>query len=119
MLTHNGRRFRLYPWKVKYQDSRGNDKEKWALPSKEWWESTAQRHNFTVDFEEVELTEEQQKRYDQIKERDIPEHFRTICIDYILDGELPGGNHALRDIEIEQEQEDQDDLLTDILLGRV
>ena len=120
MLTHNGRRFRLYPWKVKYKDNKGNEKKKWALPDKEWWESTANRQGFEVEFEKSELTEEQQRRYENIKNIDIPEHFRTICIDYILNGDFPDGFlHQLREVELKEEQEDQDDLITDILLGRV
>ena len=37
MLQHSGRRFRLYPHKAKFTDRHGNQKQKWALPSKEWW----------------------------------------------------------------------------------
>ena len=120
MLQHNGRRFRLYPWKAKFTDKHGQEQEKWALPNKEWWQSVAERHGFEVEFEEVTLMEEQQARYEEIRQIDIPEQFRSHCIDYIMDGDFPDGFvHYLREIELKQEQEDQDDLLTDILLGKV
>ena len=89
MLQHSGRRFRLYPHKAKFTDRHGNQKEKWALPSKEWWESTANKHGFEVEFKEIELSEEQQRRYELIRQIDAPEQFRTDAIDFILEGELP------------------------------
>ena len=120
MLQHDGKRFRLYPWKAKYKNTHGQQKEKWALPSKEWWRSASERHGFDVEFEEVELTEEQKERYENIRRIDISESFRNMCIDYILEGDFPDGFlHHLREVELKQEQEDQDDLLTDILLGKV
>ena len=90
MLQHDGRRFKLYPWKAKYTDSHGNEKQKWALPSKEWWQTASERHGFEVEFEEVELTEEQQERYELIRQMESPESFRTDAIEYILEGILPG-----------------------------
>jgi len=89
MLQHSGRRFRLYPHKAKFTDRHGQQKEKWALPSKEWWESTASKHGFEVEFEEIELSEEQQARYELIRQMDVPESFRTDAIDFILEGTLP------------------------------
>ncbi len=89
MLQHDGRRFKLYPWKAKYKNTHGQQKEKWALPSKEWWESTASKHGFEVEFEEIELSEEQQRRYELIRQINAPESFRTDAIDFILDGKLP------------------------------
>ena len=89
MLQHSGRRFRLYPHKAKFTDRHGQQKEKWALPSKEWWQSASQRHGFEVEFEEVTLTEEQQKRYELIRQINAPESFRTDAINFILEGELP------------------------------
>ena len=109
MLQHDGRRFKLYPWKAKYQGKNGNQKEKWALPDKAWWESAAERQGFQVEFEEIELTEEQQERYNQVRSLNIPEQFRTDCINYILDDVFPEGFiHYLRDIELAQEQKQQD-----------
>ena len=89
MLQHDGRRFRLYPYKAKFVDRNGNEKVKWALPSKEWWESTASKHGFEVEFEEIELSEEQQRRYELIRQMEAPEGFRTDAIDFILEGTLP------------------------------
>ena len=89
MLIKKGNRFELYPHKVKYIQ-RGEEYEQWALPNKEWWTDFADRweHTEIIEFVEVELTEEQQARYEQIK-YDIPEAFREACIEYILDGKFP------------------------------
>ena len=114
MLQHDGRRFRLYPWKAKYENTYGQQKEKWALPSKEWWESSAERQGFEVEFEEVELTEKQQERYEQIRRVDMPEQFRGICMDYILEGDFPEGFiHSLREIEIAEYEKEQGQDLSD------
>ena len=91
MLQHDGRRFKLYPWKAKYKNTHGQQKEKWALPSREWWTSSADRQGFDVEFEKVELTEEQQGRYEQVRRVDMPEQFRGVCMDYILECEFPEG----------------------------
>jgi len=120
MLQHSGRRFRLYPWKAKFTDRHGNEKQKWALPSKEWHQSVSEKQSFDIEFEKVNLTDEQYKRAKEIERIEIPEQFRGMCIDYIMYGDLPDGFlHHLWKIELKQEQEDQDDLLTDILLGRI
>ncbi len=124
MLQHNGRRFRLYPYKAKFNDKQGNPKEKYALPSKEWWESAAQRQGFDVEFEEITLTEEQQERYEQIKDVDVSESQRSICIDYILDGDIEpededgnvremNPNHPLREVWIDKSQKQQDQDIAD------
>ncbi len=124
MLQHNGRRFRLHPCLAKFEDSKGNEKEKYALPSKEWWESAAQRQGFDVEFEEITLTEEQLERYEKIKDVDIPEAQRSICIDYIIEGEIEpedeegtarkmSANHPLREVWIDESQKQQDQDIAD------
>lgn len=108
MLIKKGNRFELYPHKVKYIQ-RGEEYEQWALPNKEWWEDFANKweHTEIVEFTEIELTEEQLARYEQIK-YDIPEAFREICIDYILDGVFPEGiNHPLKQLQVQKENQQQ------------
>jgi len=119
MLQYSGSRFRLYPWKAKFERN-GETVARWALPSKEWWESSADRQGFEVEFEEVTLTEEQQERYDKIRRLNIAEGHRSLCIDYILDGgfglsERNLLSHPLKDLVIEGWQELQDDELEAIV----
>jgi len=89
MLIKDGDCFRLYPWKVRYRQH-GQEIEQWALPSKEWWTDFADRweHTEILEFIEVELTEEQLARFEQVK-HGIPEAFREVCVEYILDGKFP------------------------------
>src|SRR5699024_1057276 len=60
---------------------------KWALPNKDWWTNTADKHeHITVhEFIEVEVTEDMRKRYEEIK--DMPEDFFDIYVEYILTGD--------------------------------
>lgn len=112
MLIKKGNRFELYPHKVKYIQ-RGEEYEQWALPNKEWWTDFADRweHTEIIEFVEVELTEEQQARYEQIK-YDIPEAFREACIEYILEGKFPDGiAYPLTKIQLlKKDMEQNDDL---------
>ena len=89
MLIKDGNYFRLYPWKVRYRQH-GQEIEQWALPSKEWWIDFAAKweHTEIIEFTEVELNEEQLARYEQVK-HDIPEVFREVCVEYILNGKFP------------------------------
>jgi len=108
MLIKDGDCFRLYPWKVRYRQH-GQEIEQWALPNKEWWVAFAGRwdHTDILEFIEVELTEEQLARFEQVK-HGIPEAFREVCIEYILDGVFPEGiNHPLRQLQIQKENQEQ------------
>lgn len=112
MLTKKGNSFELYPYKVRYTQ-RGEEHEQWALPNKKWWTDFADRweHTEILEFIEVELTEEQLARYEQIK-YDIPEAFREICIEYILEGKFPDGiAYPLTKIQLlKKDMERRDDI---------
>lgn len=109
MLIKKGSRFELYPHKVKYIQH-GKEIEQWALPNKEWWIDFANKweHTEIVEFIEVELTEEQLKRFEEINQYNISEAFASACIDYILNGVFPEGiNHPLRQLQIQKENQEQ------------
>ena len=109
MLTKKGNRFELYPHKVRYMQH-GQEIEQWALPNKEWWTDFAEKweHTEIIEFVEVELTEEQAKRAEEIEQLPMDEGFREICIDYIMGGVFPEGiNHPLRQLQIQKENQEQ------------
>ncbi len=118
MLIKDGDCFRLYPWKVRYRQH-GQEIEQWALPSKEWWTDFADRweHTEILEFIEVELTEEQLARFEEIK--DMPEDFMEMYIEYILTGnisnevELPT-NHPFQIIKLRKIDGQNTDYLVDI-----
>lgn len=115
MLIKKGSKLKLYPWKVKYTQH-GKEIEQWALPSKQWWTDFEQKweHTELIEFVEVELTEEQAKRAEEIENLRIDEGFREMCIEYILDGVFPTGvEHPLRQLQIKTEQTEQDTYLID------
>lgn len=110
MLRKQGSRFVLYPYKVKYTQ-RGETYEQWALPNKEWWEDFADRweHTDIIEFIEIELTEEQQKRFSKV-EYGISEGFVSECIEYILEGKFPEGfNHPLLNVQLFEKDKKQDE----------
>ena len=114
MLVKKGNGFELYPHKVKYTQ-RGEEIEQWALPNKEWWIDFAEKweHTEIIEFIEVELTEEQLSRFEDVK-TGIPESYASACVDYILDGVFPEGiTHPLRQLEIKKQQDEQDSYLID------
>lgn len=114
MLIRKGNRFELCPHKVKYTQH-GKEIEQWALPNKEWWTNFAEKweHTEIIEFTEVELTEEQLLRFEDVK-TGIPESFASDCVDYILEGVFPEGiMHPLRQLEIYKQQLEQDEILLD------
>ena len=109
MLRRIGGSFDLYPHKVRYMQH-GQEYEQWALPDREWWTEFAEKwdHTEIIEFVEVELSEDQEARLDEINQLNIPEEFRSICIEYVLNGKFPHGyNHPLRQIEIKKIEEQQ------------
>ncbi len=115
MLIKKGNRFELYPHKVRYMQH-GKEIEQWALPNKEWWIDFAEKweHTEIIEFTEIELTEEQAKRAEEIENIRLDEGFREMCIEYILDGVFPVGiEHPLRQLQIKKEQTEQDTYLVD------
>lgn len=90
MLIRKGMQYELYPWKVKYNQY-GKEIEQWALPNKEWWIDFAERweHTKIIEFSEVSLTEEQFKRFGDVK--NMPEDFISQYIDYVIDGTFSEG----------------------------
>lgn len=73
-------------------------------------------------YEDSTLTEEQQVRFEQI--RDLPENAIGVCIDYVMEGKFPeGNNYPLRHIQLELEgqelgQELSEREINEIIQGR-
>ncbi|MGY0692993.1 hypothetical protein ACW2QC_09420 [Virgibacillus sp. FSP13] len=109
MLQRKGGKWRLYPIRVEYTQH-GETIEQWAVEGKEWWIDFAEKwdHTTVEGFTEVELSDEQIARFEQIK--DMPEDFMDMYVDYILTGsasddiELPT-NHPFQVIRLKKENE--------------
>jgi hypothetical protein len=116
MLIRKGSRFQLYPHKVKGIRF-GEEFEQWATPSKEWWIDTASNHDHmeVTEFIEIEVTEEMQQRYEEIK--NMPEDFTSVYIDYVLDGTFPKEfpkTHPFMMIKAQKENSINTDYLVDV-----
>ena len=87
MLLRQEGKWVLYPHKVKYTQI-GKEYERWATPSKEWWEDLAGKweHIEITSFEAITLTDEQLTRFEEIK--DMPEDFPDVYEKYVLNGEF-------------------------------
>lgn len=109
MLIRKGSQWQLYPHKVNYTQH-GIKIEQWALPNKQWWVDFANKWNHTkvIEFTEVDLTEEQIARFEEIK--DMPEDFMNMYTEYIITGdtsdeiELPT-NHPFNIVRLKNEKE--------------
>lgn len=122
MLRKENGYLKLYPWMVKYTQH-GKTVEQWALPSKEWWTDFADKweHTEIVEFVEVELTNEQLARAEEIEQLRIDEGYRDICIDYILHSQFPEGpDHPLRQLQVQENPEptEQEIVNAELLLGQ-
>jgi len=96
-------------YKVKYKDV-GQELEKYALPSKQWWEKTINNHSHLelIEFIEFEPTQEQEGRLEKLNQLRIPEGFMSYCQNYIENGEFPEGiSHVLRGLEIAEYEKEQ------------
>lgn len=85
MIIRKGSQYELYPHKIRYLQH-GEEIEQWALPNKEWWVDFADKweHTEIIEFIEIELTAEQLKRFEDVK--NMQEDFTSQYIEYILDG---------------------------------
>ena len=75
---------------VKYKD-KGQEIERYALPSRKWWEDTINKHSHLelIEFIEVEPTEEQQERLEKLNQLRVSEGFTSYCQNYVETGEFP------------------------------
>ncbi|SFL80963.1 hypothetical protein [Salibacterium qingdaonense] len=115
MLQRVGSKYRLYPHEVTYTKN-GEEYTKWALPDKQWWTETAEKHDRIniVEFTEVEVTADMQKRFKEIER--MPEGFGSVYQRYVLDGTLPDNfpiNHPFRQVIAKNEDESQGQSLID------
>ena len=122
MLVRKNSEWVLYPNRVTYKE-RGEEKEDWALPSREWWETTCEKHDHLelIGFEEIELTDEQLNRFDEI--RDMPNDFVNVYIEYVRTGvflneDLPK-RHPFITIFLQKENEKQGQMLIDAELENI
>lgn len=91
---------------IQYVMSEGHD---WWLDFEEKWE-----HTEIIEFIEVEPTQEQISRYNEVLQLNIPEGYGGELGDYVEHGIFPGGfNHVLRPIQILKQQDEQDSYLVD------
>jgi len=118
MLQRKGSQWELYPHKVKYiQHEKEN--EQWALPNKQWWEAFADKwdHTEIIKFTEVDVTEEMQKRFAEV--RNMPEDFHHIYSAYVETGEIieeVPENHPFKLIVLKKENEEQGQINTELNL---
>jgi hypothetical protein len=91
---------------IQYVGSEGHD---WWLDFEEKWE-----HTEIIEFIEVEPTQEQISRYNEVLQLNIPEGFGAELSDYVEFGIFPEGfTRVLRPIQILKEQNEQDSYLVD------
>ena len=87
MIHHNKkqRKFILYPYKVTYLQ-RGKEITQYALPNKEWWEETCEKHDHLelIKFEEINISG-MQERFDSVKNF---EHY-DLALRYVEGETLP------------------------------
>lgn len=86
MLQRNKEQWVLYPYIVKGKRN-GEEFEQWALPDKEWWERTADKHDHIEidEFEEIEVDSDIQERFEEIEY--MPDNHKQAYIDYVYKGE--------------------------------
>ena len=94
------KKYILFPHKVKYTDistPKGETLENWALPNKQWWIDTADKHDDIniIEFYDIEIIEEMKERFKSIETF----AYTDLATKYILGEELP-------------------DFITDYLLGK-
>jgi len=80
----------LFPYKVKYIDiltPKGETKENWMLPNKQWWVDTAAKHDDIniIEFYDIKITEEMTQRFKEIETF----AYTDLATKYILGEELP------------------------------
>lgn len=107
MLYRRGNQWELYPHRVRYIQH-GEEIEQWALPNKEWWINFADKweHTQIIEFIDLELSEEQLARFEEIK--NMPEDFIDVYIEYILNGTFPEefpNTHPLMLVKLLKENE--------------
>jgi len=118
MLQRKGSQWELYPHKVKYIQH-GKEREQWALPDKQWWKDFSDKwdHTEIIEFVDIEVTEEMQKRFEEI--RNMPEDFHHIYFTYVETGEIIDEvpeNHPFNLIVLKKENEEQGQINTELNL---
>ena len=92
---------------IQYVMSEGHD---WWVDFEEKWE-----HTEIIELIEVEPTQEQISRYNEVLQLNIPEGYGGELSDYVEHGVFPEGfNHVLRPIQIQKEKMEQLDYLVDV-----
>lgn len=115
MLVRKNGEWSLYPQKVIYSEN-GQNKESWALPNVEWWNDIIAKHDHLelINIEEIQLTQEQMNRFEEIK--NMPDDFQDVYIEYVLNGNFPEMDfpkgHSFHALKIEKENERLKDELT-------
>lgn len=118
MLNRKWNQWQIYLFKVK-GIRHGESFEQWAIPNKQWWIDFENKwdHTNVTGFEEIELTEEQIARYEEIK--DMPEDFFDMYVGYILtsntsdDVDLPT-NHPFQILRMKKKNDENTDYLVDV-----
>lgn len=91
---------------IQYVTSEGHE---WWVDFEEKWE-----HTEIVEFIQVEPTEVQLSRFEEVVQLNVPEGFGVELGEYVEFGIFPDGfNHVLRPIQILKEQNEQDAYLVD------
>lgn len=90
MLQRKNNKWELHPYKVRYTNENSDDEDnviRWADPSIDWWERTADKHEHITVHEiiDVEVTDEMEERFKEVEY--MPEDYKDLYIDYVVDGE--------------------------------
>lgn len=92
---------------TQYVGSEGHD---WWVDFEQKWE-----HTDIIEFIPVKPTEEQLSRLEEINSLNIPEGFRELVENYVVNAVFPHGiNHPLRDLQIKKENDLSADYMVDL-----
>lgn len=107
--------------KVKYLQHDEEKEQYVGSEGHQWWLDFAGKweHTEIVEFIEVNPTQEQFKRLEQINQLGVRGGFTGTFSDYVESGVYPEGNsHVLKQIQLEEKIEQQQQLI-DTMLGVV
>lgn len=116
LIYFKNNRWNVSTEKVRYIQHGEEIEQYVGVEGKQWWIDFEEKwdHTEIVEFIEVNPTQEQFKRLEQINQLGVRDGFSGTFSDYVENGVYPEGfNHPLKDIQISQQQAEQDSYLID------
>ena len=108
MLYYNNNEWYISDVQVKFTDSEVEYIKYVGQEGLEWWSELEDLHEniIIVEFIDVEVTDEQLERLEEINELNIGDGHSNILGDYVIDNNFPlEVNHVLKDLQNKKENE--------------